>query len=616
MPLQLRLSRTNRVAALQRGRFATLRVLRDHLWPALRPYWPRQLEALAYILLETLWGITLPLATKYLVDTVIPARDTVGLATAIGVLLALYGLNAALGMRRAYVTASINEGLGVALEGRVYARLQQLGHAFYARARVGDLMARLTGDVEIIQTAVSQFGGLGIFLTLRAAAAAVTAFVLDPLLGSLLLIATPLFAVSYALLRARFHAASVELQQLCGETAAEAQEQLTGHSLIKAFGLQEHVVGRYQSFLQRRLEVSLRLTVIAGLFETSMILAVTLGQLVVLGVGGLLVIREQLSLGTLLAFVGLLPAFVQPIAMLSNLGQTLQRAAGAIVRIVEILEQPNPIHDSPTAVEAGPLAHGVRFEDVTFGYAAQEPVLKQINLFVPAGTHVSIVGASGCGKTTLANLLLRFFDPDGGRVLVDGRDIRDLILASLRGQIGYVPQDATVFNTTLRENILLGRLHASESELATVVRAARLEQYVAGLPAGLDTLIGERGVCMSGGERQRLALARALIRNPALLILDEATSALDVETEADILETLAAAARGRTILSITHRLALAATADRVVVLADGAVAEQGTHAELLRSGGIYSQLLREQAARLDAAATSPRSRALSLAAAD
>jgi ABC-type multidrug transport system fused ATPase/permease subunit len=341
------------------------------------------------------------------------------------------------------------------------------------------------------------------------------------------------------------------------------------------------------------------LTLAGGLLEVCANLGTAAGQVLVLGVGGYLVMTGRLTVGTLLASVGLLAAVFAPIAALANVGQTIQRASGGLDRLMEVLDEPLTIRESAAATPLPRLERGIRFEGVTFGYQADRPVLRDLNLTIPAGTHVAIVGPSGSGKTTLANLLLRFWDPQRGRVVLDGRDVRDATLSSLRGQLGLVFQDTFIFDASVRDNIALSRPDATDAEVRAAAVAARLDAYVDGLPDGFDTLLGERGVRMSGGQRQRLALARAVLRDPQVLVLDEATSALDMRTEREVLDALAEFGPGRTRISITHRLALAATADQIVVLDHGRIVQQGTHAELVKVEGLYQRLHAEQAARLD-----------------
>jgi ABC-type multidrug transport system fused ATPase/permease subunit len=410
------------------------------------------------------------------------------------------------------------------------------------------------------------------------------------------LVVVPLFSLSYVLLLSRLRRASFEVQTVYGQVAAEIQENLSAHSVVKAFGLEERVLSSYRGRLRALLRTLLRVVLLSSLFEASVGMAVTLGQLLVIGVGGYLVIEGEMTVGTLVAFVGLLPTFFQPITALANVGQEVQRAAGALDRMLEVLEEPVEVAEGPDAVRLPPATRELRLESVSFAYDADRPVLRDVSMVVPAGSHVAVVGPSGSGKSTIVNLLLRFWDPDEGRVLVDGHDVRDVTLDSLRGQIGIVFQDTFVFDTTVRENIALAREGATDAEVLEAAQAARLGDWIDSLPAGADTVLGERGVRMSGGQRQRLAIARALLRDPRILILDEATSALDARTEAEILETLQEAASGRTTLSITHRLSLAARSDYVVVLEQGEIVEQGTHGELAHAGGPYERLFEEQTA--------------------
>ncbi len=579
---------------------ATFRALMTHLLPLMKPHRRRWIEIFAYMLLGIGYTITLPLAFKYLFDTVIPDGSVRRLGIFVGVLFLIFVASTFVTMRRTYVTALVNQRVLFGLQGRMFEQLQRLSHAFYGRAKVGDLMARLSQDLNTVQEATSEVLAQGLFLALSALAAAITALVLSPLLGALVLVVVPLFSVSYVLLLARLRAASFEVQTIYGQVAAGIQENLSAHPLVKAFGLEDRAIASYRGRLEGLLRALLRVVLLSSVFEASVSMAVTLGQLTVIGVGGYLVIDGQLTLGTLVAFVGLLPTFFQPITALANVGQEVQRAAGAIDRMLEILEEPIEIAAPAEAAPLPPISREIRLEHVSFGYESDRLILHGIDMTVPAGRHVAVVGPSGSGKSTIVNLLLRFWDPQEGRVLFDGHDARGVTLASLRGQIGLVFQDTFVFDTTLRENIALAREDATDADVLAAARAARLESWIETLPAGPDTVLGERGVRMSGGQRQRLAIARALLHNPSLLILDDATSALDAQTEAEILETLTEAAEGRTTISITHRLSLAARADYVFVLEQGQIVETGTHAELARAGGPYQRLHDEQTAYVSA----------------
>ncbi|MDQ2984854.1 MAG: ABC transporter transmembrane domain-containing protein [Actinomycetota bacterium] len=565
-----------------------------HVRPLLRPFLWREVEVLLYALFNLSYTLAIPLSARYLIDHVIPSKDYGTLGLFIGILGAVYIVNAFIGMRRAYVISWINQGIVIAIQEKMFAHLQRLSHDFYGRAKIGDVMARLTNDLYAVEGALMQVAGMAPFLVLSTIAASITLLILSPLLGALVVVVIPLFTVSYLALRRRLEDASFEHQERAGELANLAQENLSAQAVVKAYGLEDRSVRAYRGRLKGLLTAGLRMIKYAALFETSTVLAITAGQLVVLGVGSWLVMRGSITIGTLIAFIGLLPSLFQPIAALSGVGQIVQMAAGSFDRISELLAEPVTVDDESGAKELPSLAKEIRIEGVSFGYSPEQIILHELDLTIPAGADIAVVGPSGCGKSTLLNLLLRFWDPQEGRVLFDGQDLREVTLDSLRNQIGLVFQDTFVFDTTVRENIAIGKPDATNEEIVAAVKGARLEGFVESLPTGYDSVLGERGVRMSGGQRQRLAIARALLRDPRILILDEATSALDAQTEKGIIDTLAEAAQGRTTITITHRLSMAATADHIFVLEQGRLVEQGTHDELRGGGGLYQRLYDEQ----------------------
>lgn len=576
------------------GRSSAIRSFLQYLLPLLKPYWRQEIEVLVYILFNLSYGLLLPLSGKYLVDTVIPSGNLNTLAIFIGILFVIYLINGVVGTRRAYVNAEINQRLGIELQERMFTHLQHLSHNFYAEAKVGDIVSRFTSDLQIVQSAMTQVISIGIFMALTAVVAAVTLLTLSPLLGALVIIVVPIFVASYLALRSHLEQASLERQELLGDAVSSLQENLSAHAVVKAFSLQVRSIRAYHARLVALLKSALRLTLIASLFEASSALAITFGQIIVLGVGSYLVIQGYMTVGTLIAFIGLLPSMISPLAVLSGVGQTVQAASGSISRITELLETPVEVDDRPGAVALPPLSQAIRLDHVTFNYGGDRPILSDLSMTIPAGANIAIVGPSGSGKSTVINLLLRFWDPEQGQVLFDDHDLRDVTLDSLREQIGIVFQDTFIFDTSLRENIAIGRPGATDAEIAAAAKAAQLDSYISTLPAGYNTVLGERGVRMSGGQRQRLAIARALLRDPRILILDEATSALDAQTEREILDTLAQVAQGRTTVSITHRLSIAAAADLIFVLNQGRLVEHGTHAELVQTAGLYRQLYEEQ----------------------
>ena len=562
--------------------------------PLIKPHWRRQLEIFAYLLFSLAYGLALPLASAYLIDTIIPRGNLDQLVWFIGILTFLYILSAAIAIRRSFAYTALNQRILMGLQERMFAHLQDLGHNYHGRAKVGDVMTRLSSDLAIVQSAVSALVNSGLYMILSAIGAAIALFLLSPLLAALVVVVVPVFTIAYLTLRARLQKASAERQRLASEVTSGVQENLLAQAVIKAFGLRERAVGSYRARQQAQLKALLRLVIISSLFDTSTSLAITLGHLLILGVGGYLVMTGALTLGVLLAFIGLMPSLFTPVGALAGLGQTIETASASMERVNELLDEPVTVADQPDATPLPPLSREIRLENVSFGYGGDRPVLRDLSITIPAGANVAIVGPSGSGKSTIVNLLMRFWDPDVGRVTYDGRDARDVTLASLRGQVGLVFQDTFVFDTTMRENIGLAKAGATDAEIAAAARAAQLDSYIESLPAGYDTVLGERGVRMSGGQRQRLAIARALLRDPRILILDEATSALDAQTEREILDTLATLVEGRTTISITHRLSLAALADVIYVLKDGELVEQGPHSVLIRSGGLYQRLYEEQ----------------------
>ncbi|HEY3185866.1 MAG TPA: ATP-binding cassette domain-containing protein [Solirubrobacteraceae bacterium] len=612
------------LAALARGRRGgSLRYLMTLLGPHRR----RHAEIVAYQVVSALAALVLPLASGCVVralpatqaggsaphtkpdafcDAVAPAPLTGSrLALIVLALAGVYAVDTAVALRRNRVETLLFNRVANAMRERLFTHLQRLSHGYYARANTGDVLSRLTADTNVLQASMTQLFGLGSLMTLTAAAAVATAILKSPAVGAFVLVIVPAFAVAQRRFGRRMGDAALRAQQVYGETLSVAQESLSAQAATKALGLEERARSSYRGRLDALGQANLRVAAIRQKLDSTASVGVALGQLLVLGVGGYLVLHRTGNVATITTLLVLLPQIMLRISVLLNAQQAVQNASGSIARITELLEQPIEVEDRPGATAMPPPSREIRLEGVGFGYDADRPVLRDVDLSIRAGTSVAIVGPSGSGKSTVVNLMMRFWDPQEGRVVFDGHDVRDRTLVSLRGQIGLVFQDPFVFNSTLRDNIAVGRLGATDAEIEGAARSARLDELVAGLPAGYDTVLGERGVRMSGGQRQRLAIARALLRDPPVLILDEPTSALDARTEAEILDTLAAAMRGRTTITITHRLALAAGADLVIVLDGGRVAERGTHAELVAAGGLYQRLWAEQTGRSPMEATGP-----------
>jgi len=475
------------------------------------------------------------------------------------------------------------------LRNELYRKIQMQSLSFFNRYPTGVLMSRITNDVGAIQGAVSEavtslfkdsFTLIGLIFVI---------FYRDWKLALLGMLIFPLVVYPIATFGRKMRNIARSSQITMGSLNTLLHETISGTRIVKAFGMEEYENRRFREENERLFNLQIKAVSVSALSSPFMEFLGGLGIAAIVLYGGYQVISGVTTPGNLFSFLTALIMLYEPIKRLTNVNNTIQQGIAGAQRVFEIIDQEPEIKNKPGAVELPPISQGIKMENVSFAYEKQ-PVLKDINLCIQAGEIVAFVGASGGGKTTLANLIPRFYDVTKGRILIDGYDIRDVTVESLRAQIGMVTQQTILFNDTVRNNIAYGDIKRTEEEVIAAAKAANAHDFIMQLPKGYDTIIGEQGTKLSGGERQRISIARALIKNPPLLILDEATSSLDTEAEAEVQNALEKLMEGRTTILIAHRLSTVRSADRIVVISEGRIVEEGTHETLLEKRGEYYRL--------------------------
>ncbi len=546
------------------------------------------------LLVETAFNVLMPLSLKYFIDEVVEGGDESALIDVLMV-LGIAGLVTSITAiwyerKDAETTAAVMADIRRSL----FRRVQGLRAAYFARTRSGEIVSRFSGDLAALENGVVHAANWAVLPFLELVTGIVLLFVLSWQLALVALLIFPIALLGPKLIAPKAIEATYELKRAQAGALGTVNEQIAAQSVVKAFGLQR-VTRRWFGRRNEAVRIAqTRATFLTTMVERSVTIAVLLLHLVVFGIGAWLTFHGHISLGAFVTFEGVFWEISYNITNLMQFVPVTLHAAGAVKHIEEVSTQPQEAGDREGGVVPR-LSSEIAFEGVVFAYEDEdEPVLQGLDLRIPAGRSVAIVGPSGAGKSTVVNLLLRLYEPTRGRITIDGRDVSDGSLASLRDQIAVVFQDSILFGTTIRENIRLGRPDATDAEVEAAAKAAEMHKFIDRLPQGYDTLVGERGATLSGGQRQRIALARAVLRNPAILLLDEATSALDQTTEAAVLRTLRRIGRGRTTLFVTHRLTTAADFDEILVMRDGRVVQRGTHAELVEKRGLYRRLWQDR----------------------
>ena len=572
------------------GAFGLLVILSAYV----SPYARRALLLVLTLVLEGAFTILLALSLKFIIDFAIAPRDPRVLALILCGLGAGFLLTAASQVLRDYLYAWMGARVLADLRREMFGHLQRLSPGFYARAQTGDLTSRFSSDLAAVENAIVLGIPGALLCAINIVFSTCVLFALDWRLALVAMAGLPLCVAGPRVLGPRALAAGYLLR---GEQAALSnviQENLGAQQVVRAFGLRGSAVEGFGERAERLATLATRFNFLSYVTERSPNIGMLLFNVLLVGGGSYLAYKGTLSIGSLVSFNALFYTVSTSVMGLTAVTPTLLQATGGMQRVRELLDERPTVVETPNAKTLAPLSEGIRFENVSFGYTDSQTNLDRVSMNLPAGSRIAFVGHSGCGKSTSLNLIMRFYDPREGRVLFDGVDLRESRLDSLYEQVGVVFQESLLFDASVRENIRLGKLGATDREVEEAARAAELHDIIVRLPEGYDTRVGERGGRLSGGQRQRVAIARALIRDPALIILDEATSALDPATEASVNETLERVSAGRTVISVTHRLKSVLSYEHVFVFKDGAVAEHGPHDELLRLGGTYAGMWRRQ----------------------
>jgi ATP-binding cassette subfamily B multidrug efflux pump len=584
-----RMSGQRRIEKAQNPRSALLRLL-----PYLRPFSRRLVAVFSSVLIYTLLSLLGPYLMGVAIDRFIAGEDPAGLGRVALLMLAVYILSNLFQAVANWIMAGISQRALKQIRRDLFHQLQKLSMSFFDRNPAGELMSRLTNDIDAINQAVAQNATALVASVLSMVGILVTMFVLNAWLSLVTLLIVPLmiwfteFVASYT--RKGFR----RLQRSLGELNALMEESISGERVVKAFRRNESVI---EAFQDRNREVY-RAGVYANTYAL-LLMPITniLGNLFVItlaGFGGWLALRNLVSVGIIAAFIGYGRNFVQPLRQLANMYNAIQAALAGAERVFEIIDTQPEVQDEPEASPMDRVKGDVRFEHVNFGYRPGVPVIKDMTLEAPAGKTVALVGPTGAGKTTLVNLLMRFYEMGSGGITVDGRDIRGIRKADLRRQLGLVFQDTFLFSGSVMDNIRYGRLEATDEEVIQAAVMAEADPFIRQLANGYQTDLTERASNLSQGQRQLLSIARAILADPGILILDEATSSVDTRTEARIQNALLRLMQGRTSFVIAHRLSTIRDADQVVVINQGEIVERGTHQSLLARRGFYHHLYLSQ----------------------
>lgn len=533
-------------------------------------------------------------SVKHLIDITLPKKDMRENLTVFFLIIGVSTFYALISFAHTYLISYVGQKLIIDLRLKLYSHLQFLSLSFFDRRKTGQIMSRITNDVGVLQNLVTN-GIIEFFTSILTIIVLLGyIFLLNWKLTFITLIAFPFIGFSFSTFSKKIRKVSGQIQSKIADITDILQETISSIKIVKSFAREKYEIERFNRKNIETFKTSMKGIRYSAIFTPLIQLIGFIGLGFAFYIGGIEVINNRLTTGGLITFLAAVGVLAQPVRNLTRINVLIQQSIACGERIFEILDTKSEVKEKENAREISKIEGYVEFENVYFSYDGENYVLLDINLSVEPGQIIALVGHSGAGKSTLANLILRLYDPSKGRILIDGIDIRDIKLESLRKHIGIVPQDVILFGGTIEENIAYGKENATKEEIINAAKLANAHDFIVSLPQGYNTVVGERGVRLSGGERQRISIARAILKNPPILILDEATSSVDSVSESLIQEALKRLMRGKTTFIIAHRLSTIKMADKIVVLEKGRIREIGTHEELLQKRRYYFNLYKKE----------------------